>query len=142
MPNSNITIVITLYDSYMIIAYMAPITHSSTSLVCVWLGKAARHCDDDASQGAVPRRVGVHGIVPHPCSTSLFTMASYVMTIATLAYIHRLFTEVKLQPATAGAEETEEQSEAVAETEDTSSWADWDTVEQQSRRESREVGFR
>ena len=37
-------------------------------------------------------------------------MASYVMTVATLAYIHRLFTEVKLQPATAGAEETEEQS--------------------------------
>ena len=60
-------------------------------------------------------------------------MASYVTTVATLAYIHRLFTEVKLRPAT---EETEEQSEAVAETEDTSSWADWETVEQQSRRES------
>ena len=60
-------------------------------------------------------------------------------------YIHRLFTEVKLQSATAGAEETEEQSEAVAETEDTSSWADWETVKQQSRREggpSEQVGFR
>ena len=53
-------------------------------------------------------------------------MASYVMTVATLAYIHRLFTEVKLQPATAGAEETEEQSEAVVETEDASSWAEGD----------------
>ena len=58
-------------------------------------------------------------------------MASYVMTVATLAYIHRLFTEVKLQPATAGAEETEEQSEAVAETEDTSSWAEGDGKSEQ-----------
>ena len=74
---------------------------------------------------------GVHGIVPHPCSTSPFTMASYVMTVATLAYIHRLFTEGKLQPATAGAEETEEQSEAVAETEDTSSWAEGDGKSEQ-----------
>ena len=37
-------------------------------------------------------------------------MASYVTTVATLAYIHRLFAEAKLQPATAVAEENEEQS--------------------------------